>query len=541
MTTAAQTRATGAEAASSHAASSHRARRLALAALLVVAGVVEWSVAAAHANVPSNRSGLIAFQRNDGASREVWVLNPSAPDPEGAAVKVSSGGAPAARPAYGPTTDNETWPLAFQRFADGDWDIWSTTGRGNASNGEPATFGTATPLVSGPGDQESPAYSRIAADVAPLLAYTSTQTGARELWLRDAAGDLRQLTGDGAGYANPDFAGRYRLVDADGDGVSDTLRIGLVFERLVAGARGIWGMDVDVGIDSGAYVASGGMRPVATGPGDLFDPSWQTTNDFDFGDPPAPLSDRPRVNDVVFATAQVGTTFLDFVEEPWTLAADGLATEPAVPFAEGLARDRFTLTGDPGGDNAPVWSPAGGRVAFERTTDGNTDVWTVRADGTDLRRLTRRAGFDGRPSWQPDQESSVDRVGGHTNPGPASRNPKGPGGGAQGPGGPGPGGEQRRSPRLSIRGATWRGRRLVVAGRAASNLAGRVRVTFACGRSSRQRATRLVRARNARFRVAIRVPARCRRARRATVVLSYGGDRAYTSQRVSKTVRRSRR
>src|SRR5829696_7078246 len=472
MTTSAQTRETGAENASrrhrakAQTVSSHRAGRLALAALLVVAGVVEWSVAAAHANVPSNRSGLIAFQRNGDASGQVWVLNPNAPNPEAAAVKVSTDGAPAARPAYGPTTNNETWPLAFQRFADGNWDIWSTTARGNASNGEPATFGPAAPLVSGPGDQESPAYSRIAG-AAPLLAYTSTQTGARELWLRDAAGDLEQLTHDAAGYANPDFAGRPRLVDADGDDDFDALRIGLVFERRVAGVRGIWAMDVEVDDESGAYVASRRMRPVATGPGDLFDPSWQTTNDFNFDDPPAPMSARPRVNDIVFATAQFGTTFLDFVEEPWTLAADGLATEPAVPFAQGVAHERFTLTGDPGGDSAPVWSPAGDRVAFERTTNGNTDVWTVRPDGTDLRRLTTRTGLDGRPSWQPDQESSVDRVGGHTNPGPASRNPKGPG-----PGGQGPGGEQRRSLRLAIRGATWRGRRIVVAGRAASDLAG---------------------------------------------------------------------
>jgi hypothetical protein len=231
MTTAARTRETraihaGVHRGMGHTVSAHRAGRMALAALLVVAGVVEWSVAAAHANVPSNRSGLIAFQRNGDASGEVWVLNPNAPEPEGAAVKVSSDGVPEARPAYGPTSDNETWPLAFQRFAGGDWDIWSAIGRGNASNGEPAPFGTATALVSGPGDQESPAYSRIAAGVAPLLAYTSTQTGARELWLRDAAGDLKQLTGDGAGYANPDFAGRYRLVDADGDGGFDTPRIG---------------------------------------------------------------------------------------------------------------------------------------------------------------------------------------------------------------------------------------------------------------------------------------------------------------------------
>jgi len=448
--------------------SSHRAGRLALAAVLGAAGVVDWSVSAAHANQPSNRSGLIAYQRNADASGEVWVLNPNAADPEGGAVEVSSDGVPEARPAYGPTTDSQTWPLAYQRFANGDWDIWSRTARGTASNGAPATFDTATPLVSGPGDQESPAYSRIQAGVGPLLVYTSTQTGARELWLRDAAGNLQPLTDDGAGYANPDFAGRFRNAGAD------TLRIGLVFERVMAGARDIWAMDLDVDSATGALIDKRGMRPVATGPGDLFDPSWQTTNDFDFADPPTPLSDRPRVNDIVFATAQLGTTFLDFVEEPWTLAADGIATEPAVPFADGLARERFALTGDPGGDNAPMWSPSGGRVTFERTTDGNTDVWTVRPDGTDLRRLTGRAGFDGRPSWQPDQESSVDRVGGHTNPGPASRNPKGPG-----PGGQGPGGEQRRSPRLAIRGATWRGRRIVVAGRAASDLAGRLRVKFA--------------------------------------------------------------
>jgi hypothetical protein len=391
-------------------------------------------------------------------------------------------------------------------------------------------------LVSGPGDQESPAYSRIAAGVAPLLAYTSTQTGARELWLRDAAGDLKQLTGDGAGYANPDFAGRYRLVDADGDGGFDTLRIGLVFERLVAGARGIWAMDLDVGIDSGAYVASGGMRPVATGPGELFDPSWQTTNDFDFGEAPAPLSDRPRVNDVVFATAQLGTTFLDFVEEPWTLAADGDATEPAVPFAEGLARDRFTLTGDPGGDNAPVWSrpaaasPSSGPRAATPTC--GPSVPTVRTCGGSPRGPASTGGRAGSPTRSPRSTASeATRIPGRLPvirrvPDRAARDRAASSGGRRG--------WRSAEPPGEAAGSSWRGgpRRTSLVASASNSRA---------ARSSRKRATRLVRARNGRFRVAIRIPARCRRARRATVVLKYGGDRAYTSQRVSKAVRRSRR
>lgn len=51
-------------------------------------------------------------------------------------------------------------------------------------------------------------------------------------------------------------------------------------------------------------------------------------------------------------------------------------------------------------DVGPVWSPRGGRLAFQgQTTDAAPpSIYVVRADGTDKRRLTR----GGDPSWSPD-------------------------------------------------------------------------------------------------------------------------------------------
>jgi hypothetical protein len=496
---------------------------------VVVAGAVVFGVlgGVAGANVPAQLDGLIAFQRNDDASGQIWVLDPTAPSPEATAVKATAGSEPEARPTYGPTIDDEHWLLAFQRFTNGTWDIWTRTTTGNA--GQTPQFEAAVPLVTGPGDQTAPAYSRVLQG-EPLVAYISDQTGQREIWLRDAAGTLTQLTADGAGYASPDFAGRYRQLDPDGDGNPDGWRIGLAFESTRGGGRAIWALDVELDAD-GKYVATHDLRAVASGPADLFDPSWQVTrdpdpNDFDAG---------TGVNDVLFATAQAGTTYLDYVEEPWREDATRTTTPP-VPFANPSAIARFPLSGDPGGDSGGVWAPNGDLVAFTRTTAANSDIWVMDANGANLRRLTSAAGPDLGPSWQPGQESSVDKVGGHTSPGPVTRGNRGAG---KGPGGPGGGqSAQRGSPRLTITRARWSARKVRVAGRTAPRLQGRLRLTFRCGRRSSRRSARLVLPRGGRFGTTLPARLRCRRARRGVVTVVYGGDAHYTADHVSRRVRR---
>ena len=50
---------------------------------------------------------------------------------------------------------------------------------------------------------------------------------------------------------------------------------------------------------------------------------------------------------------------------------------------------------------APAWSPDGSRLAFVRTVDGNTDLYTVAADGSDLVRVTSDPAVDTDPAWGP--------------------------------------------------------------------------------------------------------------------------------------------
>jgi Tol biopolymer transport system component len=55
----------------------------------------------------------------------------------------------------------------------------------------------------------------------------------------------------------------------------------------------------------------------------------------------------------------------------------------------------------------PHWSPDGRRIAFEGdpAEPGNNDVYTIQVDGTDLRRITSRPGYDGDAHYSPDGRS----------------------------------------------------------------------------------------------------------------------------------------
>jgi len=54
----------------------------------------------------------------------------------------------------------------------------------------------------------------------------------------------------------------------------------------------------------------------------------------------------------------------------------------------------------------PSWSPDGSQIAFERDFRGHAAIYTMNADGSGLRALTR-TGLHGRPSWSPDGKTIV--------------------------------------------------------------------------------------------------------------------------------------
>jgi TolB protein len=48
--------------------------------------------------------------------------------------------------------------------------------------------------------------------------------------------------------------------------------------------------------------------------------------------------------------------------------------------------------------DSPSWSPDGKRFAFSSTHEGNQEVYTAAADGTDVVRLTQSSGLDAHPA-----------------------------------------------------------------------------------------------------------------------------------------------
>jgi len=74
----------------------------------------------------------------------------------------------------------------------------------------------------------------------------------------------------------------------------------------------------------------------------------------------------------------------------------------------------FELTTNVNFDGDPGWSPDGKRLVFVSDRDGNYEIYSILADGTDIRRLTNNPGHDSFPKFSPDGtqisfNSNIDR------------------------------------------------------------------------------------------------------------------------------------
>jgi Tol biopolymer transport system component len=60
-----------------------------------------------------------------------------------------------------------------------------------------------------------------------------------------------------------------------------------------------------------------------------------------------------------------------------------------------------------GYDNFPLWSPRGDLIMFSRLADNDYEIYSIKADGTGLKRLTSAPGNDAHQGWSPDGEHIV--------------------------------------------------------------------------------------------------------------------------------------
>jgi len=81
--------------------------------------------------------------------------------------------------------------------------------------------------------------------------------------------------------------------------------------------------------------------------------------------------------------------------------------------ADGSSADR--LTNNDAVDEQPQWSPDGSRIAFISERDGNREVYVMDADGSNLKRLTDTNSDEQNPTWSPDGSRIAYAVGGINN------------------------------------------------------------------------------------------------------------------------------
>jgi dipeptidyl aminopeptidase/acylaminoacyl peptidase len=93
----------------------------------------------------------------------------------------------------------------------------------------------------------------------------------------------------------------------------------------------------------------------------------------------------PTIGRIAFASDQGGNTDI------YVMDADG----------SNLTR----LTDNPTVDACPAWSPDGSRIAFMSDRDGNIEIYVMDADGSNLTRLTDNPASDMYPVWSPDGSS----------------------------------------------------------------------------------------------------------------------------------------
>jgi len=63
------------------------------------------------------------------------------------------------------------------------------------------------------------------------------------------------------------------------------------------------------------------------------------------------------------------------------------------------------LTDNAWQDEYPVWSPDGKKIAFSANPDGNYDIFTMNADGSDIQQITTSSRKEITPAWFPDNET----------------------------------------------------------------------------------------------------------------------------------------
>lgn len=262
--------------------------------------------------------------------------------------------------------------LAFESDRDGgDGDIFVVDAYATP---RPAPVENLTSLDAG--NDAAPAWG------SALIAYTNDASGDREIYLIDPISRKKtQITDNAADDANPEWS-------------PDSSQLAFESNRITGGSRQIFVVNITSDVDGN--VAPGPVHQVTSGGGAKRDPTWvrYQGGGSDFGGPSA----------IAYSVEQGGRRYIDVSEVG---SPDG--PEVVDPFSNPAMFRTFPLTGDPGDDAAPNWSPVGVEIVYASTAGGAAeDIYGLGAKFTGVesftgppKRLTFDPAKDTNPDWEP--------------------------------------------------------------------------------------------------------------------------------------------
>src|SRR5262245_24510789 len=85
-------------------------------------------------------------------------------------------------------------------------------------------------------------------------------------------------------------------------------------------------------------------------------------------------------------------------QEPASNAAAAVSSTPtALCIVNGDGSGRVQITDGRHGDEEPKWSPDGERIIFDSDRTGHREIYVMRSDGSDVRRVTNNGEKDDHP------------------------------------------------------------------------------------------------------------------------------------------------
>jgi len=76
--------------------------------------------------------------------------------------------------------------------------------------------------------------------------------------------------------------------------------------------------------------------------------------------------------------------------------------KPVVYVQNLITRARTVIANEKGSNSSPVWAQTGNKLAVSLSKDGHTQIYTVNADGGNLKRVSNSAGIDSEANFAPD-------------------------------------------------------------------------------------------------------------------------------------------